>query len=319
MQGRVDLSNMTQDQFESMTNDNGDLVETYQESEEEEIEESDDSEQEEETEEDQEESEEEPDSGDDSEEVDWEAIDPRYKKAFEEARSEAQKRHEEYRKIQSHMTKQSQQSKEFEQHRQRLEERDNQLRQIEALLEQHPHLVDLIDRELAKATDPLESAEVPDYLKEDPAFKYIQQAYKPYVKGLEQKISTFEKKFSKFDEFERSQQESKNRQYLETQLDAAKEAVKSMFGRDATEDDVTKVLEYMVENKFYNNGKAAALAVFQDQYEKAISEKQQNRMKEKAGKFPSRNKSISASRVKAESDMDADDAIRASIADWRGN
>lgn len=315
MSRQPDLSNLTQEQFESMTNDNGDLVETYQESEEEE--EPEESEQEE-AEEEQEASEEEP-QGDDSEEIDWEAIDPRYKKAFEESRSEAQKRQEEYRKIQSHMTKQSRQWKEFEQTRQKLEERNNQLTQIEALLEEHPHLVDLIDREIAKAANPLESAEVPDYLKEDPAYKFIQQTYQPYVKGLEQKISAFEKKFSKFDDFERSQQEAKNREILDTQLNAAKEAVKSMFGRDATEEDVTKVLEYMVDNKFYNNGKAAALAVFQDQYEKAISEKQQNRMKEKAGKFPSRNKSISASRVKAESDMDSDDAIRASIADWRGN
>lgn len=317
MQGKPDLSNLTQDQFESMANDNGDLRDPYD-APDEEVEEADEPEQEEDTEEDQEAEEEEP-KGEDSDEVNWDAIDPRYKKAFEETRSEAQKRQEEYRKIQSHMTKQSQQYKEFDQTRQKLEERNNQLSQIEALLEQHPHLVDLIDREIAKASNPLESAEVPDYLKEDPAYKYIQQTYQPYVKSLEQKLSSFEKKFSKFDEFERSQQEAKNREVLDTQLNAAKEAVKSMFGRDATEDDVTKVLEYMVENKFYNNGKAAALAVFQDQYEKAIAEKQQGRMREKAGKFPSRNKSISSSRVKSEGDMDSEDAIKASIAEWRGN
>lgn len=318
MQGRADLSNLTQEQFESMANDNGDLRDPYDAPDEEEVEETDEPEQEEETEEDQEVEEEEPE-GEDSTEIDWEAIDPRYKKAFEETRSEAQKRQEEYRKIQSHMTKKSQEFQQFEQSRQKLEERNNQLSQIEALLEQHPHLVDLIDREVAKASNPLESAEVPDYLKQDPMFQHVEKVFKPYIQKLEKELEDVKKKTGRFDEMDRQQAEAKNKEVLDTQLNAAKETVKSMFGRDATEDDVTKVLEYMVENKFYNNGKAAALAVFQDQYEKAIAEKQQNRMKEKAGKFPSRNKSISSSRVKSEGDMDSDDAIRASIADWRGN
>lgn len=160
---------------------------------------------------------------------------------------------------------------------------------------------------------------MPDYLKQDPMFQHVEKVFKPYIQKLEKELEDVKKKTGRFDEMDRQQAEAKNKEVLDTQLNAAKETVKSMFGRDATEDDVTKVLEYMVENKFYNNGKAAALAVFQDQYEKAIAEKQQNRMKEKAGKFPSRNKSISSSRVKSEGDMDSDDAIRASIADWRGN
>lgn len=320
MQGRPDTSEMTESDFKELFDSDGELRDAPVERDEEEPEvEEEDTEQEAEEDQEAEDTEDEPEEeGDDSEEVDWEAVDPRYKQAFEKTRSEAEKRQEEYRKIQSHMTKQSQQYKSFEQDRDRLTQRDLQLSKIEELLEAHPHLVDLIDKEVAKATNPLEAEEVPDYLKQDPAFQHMQKVYQPYIQKLEKQLQEVTKKTSRFDEMDRQQAEAKHKETLDAQLKGAGEKIKSMLGRDATEDEITEVLQYMVDNKFYGNGQIAALAVFGDRYEKSIAQRQQAKMKEKAGKFPARSKSVSPSRVKSGDDsMDLEDAIHAAMAESR--
>jgi predicted transcriptional regulator len=163
---------------------------------------------------------------------------------------------------------------------------------------------------LAKAQNPLQ-ADIPDYLKDDPAFKYMNERFNPYVQSLEQKLRALEQKTSKIDEYEKQTQEAQYKQHLDSQLDSAKGRIKAMFGREATEEEVTQVLEYMVENKFYNNGAAAAVAVFQDQYEKVVQERFQKEMSEKAKKFPPRNKSVNSARAQTSKEaLSVEEAIK---------
>lgn len=319
MSGRPDTSEMTEEDFKSMIDEDGNLRDSPQDQEEEvePEEETEEEEEAEETEGEEEETEEEPE-GDEAEELDWSAVDDRYKQEFEKYRSEADKWLKNHGKLQSQLTKESQSKKDFEQDRERLTQRDLQLSKIEELLEAHPHLVDLIDKEVAKAANPLESTEVPDYLKQDPAFQHMQKVYQPYIQKLEKQLQEVTKKTSRFDEMDRQQAEAKHKEALDTQLKSAGEKIKSMFGRDATEDEITEVLQYMVDNKFYGNAQVAALAVFGDRYEKSIAERQQAKMREKAGKFPARSKSVSPSRVKSNDDsMDLEDSIRMAMAEAR--
>jgi hypothetical protein len=91
--------------------------------------------------------------------------------------------------------------------------------------------------------------------------------------------------------------QAENKAKLDTQLDASRAQIKAMFGKDATEEEVTEVLAYMVENKLYNNGKAAAIAVFADKYDTHMQQKYNQTMKEKSKKFPSQSKTVSSSRA----------------------
>lgn len=314
MQGRFDTSQFTEEEFNSLIDESdGTMREPSLDDPEPEEEES------EEPETDEEESTEEPEGEEAEDELDWSTVDERYRQAFATAQSEKDKWFKNHGKLQSQLTKSSQANKEFETTRAKLESRDKQLAQLEEMFSKHPHLVDLLDRELQKATNPLKSQDVPDYLKDDPAFQYMQKAIHPYLEKMNKELESFKEKASVIDRMEAERQQGEHKKALDSQLDAAGKQIKSMLGRDATEEDITEVLQYMVDNKFYGNGKAAALAVFGDQYEKAVVERHQAKMKEKAGKFPSRSKSIPASRVKEDTDMDMDEAIRQSMADARAN
>lgn len=277
-------SSVTQEEVESLFDKDGDMREEPQQDEEPQEEE------EQQASEEQSEPEEE-----ESTEIDWTAIDERYAKAYESTKSEAEKWKSDYAKIQAHLTKQGQTRKEMESTLAKYEAQVNQLRQWEALLEQHSGLESHIQQFLAKAQNPLQ-ADIPDYLKDDPAFKYVNERINPYVQSLEQKLKALEQKTGKIDEYEKQTQEAQYKQHLDSQLESAGQRIKSMFGRDATEEEITQVLEYMVENKYYNNGAAAAVAVFQDQYEKTIQERFNREMSEKAKKFPPRNKSVNGAR-----------------------
>lgn len=298
-------TSVTQEEVESLFDKDGDLREEPQEQEETQTEE-----QEEQTKDDTQE--EQPEE----EELNWDTLDPRYKSVWEKTQSEAQKWKSDYAKIQSHMTKQAKARQEMESRLAEYQAQAERLSQWEALLGQHRGLEQHIQQFLAKASNPLEM-DVPDYLKDDPAFRAVQEKFVPYVQQLEQKLQMLEKKTGKIDEYERSVQEQQYKQQLDAQLAAAGDRIKAMFGRDATEEEITQVLEYMVENKYYNNGAAAAVAVFQDQYEKAVKTRYETEMAEKAKKFPARNKSVNGARAAAPSkDAEtADDAVRMAFAE----
>lgn len=304
---------VTEEEVTALFDEDGNLSEQTDDQETDEPEADDEEPQEEEAEADEEESESEEET---EEELDWEAVDPRYKAAFEKFQSEAQKWQKDYGKIQSKWTKASQAQKEFESTRERLMERDQLLSRFEQALENNPKLVEMFKRELHGKADPFEDTDVPDYLKQDPAFKYVQERYLPVIRGLQQQIQEMSGKVSKVDEWEQQTTQAKYKEQLDNQLDAAKEQIKSIFGREAEEEELTQVLEFMVENKFYSNGKAAALAVFQDQQEKAVRDRIQRELKEKAKKFPSRQKSVNPSRAKESSNAQSvEDAIRMSLAE----
>ncbi len=296
---RPDVSNVTQEEFESLFDKNGELTE--QSADEESTEESEGEEQEEQQDEESEETEEQEASSEEEDQIDWNKVDERYRKEFERARSEAEKWQKDHSKIQSKWTKESQTRKEELKALEEYRSKADELSRWESLFEQNPKLAQLVGQEIERLNNP-QAEEVPDYLKNDPMFQHIQKSVAPTINALQQKIQYLEQKTQKLDQWESQQVEAKNRQYLDTQLDAAKEQVKAIFGTEASEEQITEVLEYMVENKFYSNGKAAALAVFGDQYEKAARSRYESEMKEKAKKFPARSKTVNSNRVGSSKD-----------------
>lgn len=292
---RPDVSNVTQEEFESLFDKNGELTEHS--ADEESTEDTEGEEQEEEQVEEEEAPEEQEASSEEEDEIDWNKVDERYRKEFEKARSEAEKWQKDHSKIQSRWTKESQSRKEELKALEDYRAKADELQRWEALLQQNPKLAQVVSQEIDRLNNPYQAEEVPDYLKNDPMFQHIQKSVAPTINALQQKIQYLEQKTQKLDQWESQQIEAKNRQYLDTQLNAAKEQVKAIFGSEATEEQVTAVLEYMVENKFYSNGKAAALAVFGDQYEKAARSRYESEMKEKAKKFPARSKTVNSNRL----------------------
>jgi len=306
---RPDVSNVTEDDVKAMFNDDGELTEP---SVDEESTEEPETEEQEETQD--EETEEVEASSED--EIDWDKVDKRYKEHFEKVKADAEKWQRDHSKLQSKFTKTSQSQKEELKALEDYRRKANELSQWETLLERNPKLAQVVSQEIERINNPYQAEEVPDYLKNDPMFQHIQKSVAPTINALQQKIQYLEQKTQKLDQWESQQIEAKNRQYLDSQLDAAKEQVKSIFGSDATEEQVTAVLEYMVENKFYSNGKAAALAVFGDQYEKAARSRYENEMKEKAKKFPARTKTVNSNRVGSSRDATTpEEAIAMALAE----
>lgn len=307
---RPDVSNVTEEDVVAMFNEDGELTEPSVD------EESTEDPETEEQEEDQGEETEEEVEASSEDEIDWDKVDKRYKEQFEKTRSEAEKWQRDHSKLQSKFTKTSQSQKEelkaLEDYRRKADE----LSRWETLLERNPKLAQVVSQEIERLNNPYQAEDIPDYLKNDPMFQHIQKSVAPTINALQQKIQHLEQKAQKIDQWESQQVEAKNRQYLDSQLDAAKEQVKSIFGSDATEEQITQVLEYMVENKFYSNGKAAALAVFGDQYEKAARSRYENEMKEKAKKFPARTKTVNSNRVGSSRDANTpEEAIAMALAE----
>lgn len=300
-------ASISESELESLHDEDGHLREEPQQ--EEETEEAEEPVQEEEEGDPQEESE-------DNAPLDWDSLDPRFKSAFEKASQEAQKWQKDHGKIQSRWAKESNGWKQKEQTIQQLQQKAEALAKWESILEQYPELEQVVAKEIQKRQTPFGQVEAPDYLQHDPAYKAIMGNLQPYVQSLEQRLRQFEQKTSRFDQFEQSQKQAEARQKLDTQLDTAKQTIKSMLGRDPSEEEVDQVLEYMVENKFYSNGKAAAIAVFQDKYEENMRAKYENELKEKAKKFPPRSKTVNSHRAKAqENPSSVEDAIAAAFAE----
>lgn len=230
-------------------------------------------------------------------ELKWDGLDPRYKTAFEEAVQKAEKWQKEHGKIQSNWTKDSKARKDLESSLTGYKSKAENFDRWANLLDRHPGLEQHIESFLQRSGDPFQGAQVPDNLKENPALKYMQDTYSPLFKDVQQKLTMLEQKTAKIDEYERQIQEQEGKKLLDAQLDAAKDQIKNIFGRDATEDEVTEVLQFMVDNKFYNNGAAAAVSVFKDQYEQGIKQRYEREMQEKGKKFPPRTKSVNSARA----------------------
>lgn len=255
-------------------------------------------------------------AGEEDAPLDWDSLDPRFKSAWEKAAQEAQKWQKEHGKIQSRWTKDAQTRKEMERSFNEYKQKAEVLAKWESLLQQYPGLEEVVQKEIARRQSPFGQQEVPDYLKEDPAYKHIMGTFQPYVQQLEQKLRMLEEKTGKIDQYEKQTQEQQYRKQLDTQLDAARQKIKSIFGRDATEDEVTEVLEYMVENKYYGNGAIAAMSVFGDKYEQEVKRRYDTELKEKAKKFPPRNKSVNVNRAQESRDHSSvEEAIAAAFAE----
>jgi len=205
---------------------------------------------------------------------------------FEKTRQEAEKFRKDYGKLHSKYTKNEMSRKEESRALQEYRQKADELQRWESLLERNPKLAQVVAQEVERLNNPYQAEEVPDYLKNDPMFQHIQKSVAPMIQQLQSKINYLEQKTGKLDQWESQQVEAKNRQYLDTQLGAAKEQVKAIFGKEATEEQITEVLEYMVENKFYSNGKAAALAVFGNQYETALKSRYESEIERRRRNSP---------------------------------
>lgn len=314
---RPDLSQATEEEVTALFDEDGDLREPQQSEDDEEgtSESTEEDTGEEETDSTEQESEDEEDESEG--EIDWETVDERIRQAYESTQKEAQKWKEDYGKIQSKWTKFSQSQKQEEATLNQLRQKAGQLEQWESLLGQNPKLAELVQAELNRQHAPT-NFEVPDYLKNDPAFQFVQSQVTPVIQGLQQEINALRQKAAKIDEWDRREVETKNRQHLDGLLNEAKGQIKSLFGREASEEEVRGVLEYMVDNKFYgkNAGKAAVMALYQDQYEKAVRQKYDNELKEKAKKFPPRNKTVNHNRAAQSKDaMSPEEAIAMALAE----
>lgn len=298
--GEVDLEDV-----EALFDKDGDLRDEVQDKDDESEEPAEDESQEEngDEQEDAEEEAEEESEDDESEEeeeaeLSWDALeDPRYQEAFNKAQQDAERWQKAHSKLQSQLTRESNARKEEDSNLSEMREYANAAREWNAILEKHPELQRVIEKELAKLQNPFRDDDLPDYLKGDPALKFVRERYEPIIRGLEQKLKAAEAKVGKVDSWEAKEQETRNRQRLDNLLSDAATQFKAMFGKDITDEERNQVLQYMVENKYYESGKTAAFHVFNGQYEKTLKGKATSDVRAKAKKFPARNKSVNAARV----------------------
>lgn len=320
---------VTQEQVEALFDKDGDLREpgfdednssedqaevddeTEGEEEAEEAESEEETEEEEESEEEESEEDDEAEEEEESEEIDWDEVDDRVREAHDKAVADSQKWQKAHGKLQAELTKRSQSQREQDSSLEELRASANVAQQWNAILEQHPELQQVIEREIAKLKDPM--GDVPDYLKDDPAFQFMQKQNQM----LEQRLKQFEEKVKPVETWQSQQREQENRSKLDGLLGEAQGKFKAMFAREWTEAEKTQVLKYMVENKFYGNGRVPVLEVFGGQYEKTLKTRQSSDLKAKAKKFGTRSKSVNAARAsKAPRDANnAEDAIAMALAD----
>lgn len=254
------------------------------------------------------------DEEEDTGELDWDSLPPAAKKAYEEAAKKAEHWEKNHAKLQSDYAKNSNTWKEKERTLTEIQAKADELQKWEQFLASNHGARKALEAAIQAEQNPF--SDMPEHLSKDPAVKYMQEKFMPYISKLEKELEGFKGKFSEVDRIkeERVMQEGKAK--LDAQLDASKAHIKAMFGRDATEEEVTQVLEYMVENKFYSNGKAAALAVFSDQYDAHLQQKYNQNMKEKAKKFPTQSKTVSSARATTHKEArTAEEAIMMALAE----
>lgn len=331
MAQRLDTSSVTQEEVEALftqhdlekqPGDDESPADDEESGEEEEAgdedeEEGNETESEEETEEEDEEDESEESDEDDEEEapaqqLDWSKVDKRYSSAFEKAQAEAIKWERQHAKLQSQLTRESRSRQEEEATLTTLREKAQAADQWDALLAQHPHLEQILMQEVQKLRDPFSN--VPDIVKQDPLFQQMQRMNQQ----LEQRLAAFEKSLTPVQDIQKERVEAQSRRTVDGLLGEARAKFKTMFGKDATEDDLKAALKYMVDNKDYakGGGTRAVLEVFGDQWQKQVQQKRNQSLREKAKKFGARNKSLSAPRGKMSEDAKTpEEAIARALAD----
>lgn len=333
---KPDFSNVTQEDVEALFDKDGDLREPSlddeksedadqgdeddqgeeesdaedQEEEEEESEEESEEEEEPESDEDEEESEDEEET-DEAPDLNWEKVKPEYKAAFDEVTSERDKLRKDYGKLHSKYTQAVQAQKDEDGSLEAVKSDAHVARQWNAILEQHPQLSKMIEREIAKLQDPF--ADVPEYLKEDPLF----QQMVAHNKRMEQRLAQLDERVAPVKDWDAQQREAKNRQVIDGLLTEAGTHFKSLFKRDWNEQEKTEVLRYMVQKNFYENGEVPVWAVFKDQYQKQATQKRSTELKAKAKKFGTRTKGVNLNRAnRAPKDAEtAEDAIAMALAE----
>lgn len=300
------------DSIDDMPDDQGDEDETDEGEEEEEA----DPEEEEETESDPEEEEEEEESEDEEEEeeeeaeeedeeseeeteaeIDWSKLPKAAKKAFEAEREKALKWEKNHAKLQSQTHKLSASAKELETNLQAQREAMNTLNQLEAVFEKNPELMKMLE---SAVTSEASGKKAPDFLEQDPVYKEIQNSVLPMIKGLQQTVETLTKER---DDLRTTNQEKENRKALDQTLANARVSIKSMLGREATENDLTQVLAFIVDNKLYgakDPAKAAVAAVFGDEYQTSVRDREKSKLRAKAKKFGTRTNGVNGARTSSQ-------------------
>ncbi len=225
--------------------------------------------------------------------LDWSKVDPAHRNAFEEKAKEVLKLRKDYGKIQSKLHEVSQSRRQEDQTMQELQAQASQANQWNEILEQHPELVEKFVDLVKKARNPIEE-EIPEHLKGDPAFQYLEKTYKPYIRGLEQKLAALESQTKPLNDWKAEKETAANTAKLDSILGDAATQFKAMFKRDITEDEKTAVLKFMVENDYYQSGKNATREVFASHYEKALTAKRNSDLKAKAEKFGTRQKTVNS-------------------------
>lgn len=291
---------------------------------EEEQEEETDAEEEPDEEEDEEESDEDSDEEDEEEEddaqaeLDWSEAKPEHKAAYDASQKEVLKLRKDYGKIQSKLHEVSQSRREEDQTLEQLRNDAQLANQWTSILEQHPELQDQIVALIQKAKNP--SSEIPEHLKEDPAVQFMLEQNRQ----MQQQLRQLSEQTKPLNEWKSEQAKAANKTKLDGIIGEAESKFKAMFKRDMTEDDKTAVLKYMVDNQYFGNpknghkgaGSNAVLEVFGQQYEKALSAKDASRLRDKAKKFGTRNKSVNSRRAtSAPKIASGDDAIRQALRD----
>lgn len=244
--------------------------------------------------------------------IDWEKLPQAARAAFEKANSEAQKWQKDYSKLQSKWTKESQSWKEKETTHAQLVERDAVLKQFEKILESNPDIYRSLQERVQKGNKPFSMQDIPDDLRSNPVVQLLENRILPYVQQLETKISQYEPKFQSLDQMTRESEEKQVRANIDAQINAGREQIAKLLGREATEDELQELIDWMNEERvigdhrnpesFKRMGKMAAMEVFSERAEGVRAEKQQADLKEKAKKFPSRTKSVNPSRAVQERD-----------------
>lgn len=316
---------VTENEVLSMFDKDGDLREEPQADDEESGDEGqgdEESQEEEETEPEEEEAEEEEDPEADEDEesdeeeeepeskVDWSTAKPEHKAAHEADQKEIGKLRKDYGKLHSKYAELSQSRREEDQSLQELRAGHEMASQWNEILEQHPELEKQIMGLIQKAQNP--DSEIPEHLKDDPAIQFMLQQNQ----RLQQQLRQVSDQTKPLKEWEQEKAAAQSKQKLDSLLDDAAKEFKSMFGKDMGEEERTAVLKYMVERKYYESGSNAALAVFAQQYKKALSAKDASRLRDKAKKFGSRNKTVNSRQATSAPKINSsNDAIRQALAD----
>lgn len=243
------------------------------------------------------------------ESIDWSKLPQGAKKQYEDAVKKAEQWERNHAKIQSEYTKSSQEAKKRESTYKALEERAAEYERLEAWFEQNKWAQELLQKGAPKE-------ETPEYLQKDPAYQYA-RTLEEKVQKLEQLIN---KDFVPFkQQYENQSIQREADQYIDKQIEIANSEIKSLFGRDASKEEVESVLNYMVENKVYD-AESVVLKMYKGQARNAWKQQVLSEMKEKGTKNGVRNKSVNSARVaETKHARTPDEAIKMALEELSGN